>query len=83
MLQLISSEYVACMNLVFNFLQVVIKAVSNDSLALGFELVKVINYLATEECCAILKCRLVDDNLCTLCLDALHDAQNGKLTEIA
>lgn len=79
MLQLISSEYVACMNFVFNFLQAVIKAVCNDSL--GFELVKVINNLATEECCAILKCRLVDDNLCTLCLDALHDVLNGKLTE--
>ena len=51
-------------------------------MALLLELVEVIDNLGTEECRAVLKCRLVDDDLRTLGLDALHHALDGTLAEV-
>ena len=81
-LKLVPAEYVASIDLVFNVLQAIIKAVGNDGFALCLELVKIINDFAAEECSAVFKCWLVDNYFCTLCLYTLHDALDGRLTEV-
>ena len=47
---------------------------SYDGLALCLESIHIIYHLTTKESTAILQSWLIDDNLCTLCLDTLHDA---------
>ena len=42
----------------------------------------VVNDLAAEKSAAVFQCRLVDDNLCALCLDTFHDSLNGRLAEV-
>ena len=79
---LVSSENVASVYLLHYVIQASIISVSNDSMALRFELLQVINNFAAEECCAVFQCWFVDNNFCTLCLYALHDALNGRLPEI-
>ena len=80
--ELVATENVSCIYFVINVIQTCIVSVSNDSMTLGFKLLQVIYYFAAKECSTIFKCWFVDDNLCTLSLDALHDALNGRLTEI-
>ena len=70
------------MNLILHIIQTNIVAVSDDGMALCLESCQVIDYLATEESAAVFKCRLVDDNLCSLCFDAFHDSLNGRLAEV-
>ena len=79
---LVSPENIPCIHLAFHVFQTVVKAVGNDGLALCLEFVKIIYDLAAEEGGAVFKGRLVDDDFCTLGLDALHDALYGTLTEI-
>lgn len=51
-------------------------------MALCLELCQVVDHLAAEECGAVFKGWLVDDDLCALCLNALHDALDGGLAEV-
>ena len=76
-LKLVPAEDIARIDFVFNVLQAIIKAVGDNGFAFGFKVIKIINDLAAEECSAILKGWLVDNYLCTLCLDTLHDALDG------
>ena len=73
----VSAEDVACVDFVFHVIQAIIEAVGDDGMTLGFELFEVIHDLAAEEGGAVLKGWLVDDDLGSLCLDALHDALDG------
>ena len=75
--KLVSAEDVARVDFVFNVLQAIVKAVGDDGFALRLEVGEVVHYFAAEEGGAVLQCWLVDDNLGTLCLDALHDALDG------
>ena len=43
---------------------------------------QVILYSTTEEGATLLQCWLINDHLCTLCLDTLHEALNGRLAEV-
>ena len=43
---------------------------------------QVIDYFAAKEDAAIFECWLINDHLCTLYLDTLHDALNGRLAEV-
>ena len=54
----------------------------DDGVALCLELCQVVDHLAAEECGAVFKGWLVDDDLSTLSLDTLHDALNGRLAEV-
>ena len=73
----VSAEDVACVDFVFHVIQAIIEAVGDDGMTLGLELFEVIHDLAAEEGGAVLKGWLVDDDLGSLCLDALHDALDG------
>ena len=73
----VSAEDVACVDFVFHVIQAIIETVGDDGMTLGFELLEVIHDLAAEEGGAVLKGWLVDDDLGSLCLDALHDALDG------
>ena len=75
--KLVSAEDVACVDFVFHVIQAIIETVGDDGMTLGFELFEVIDNLAAEEGGAVLKGWLVDDDLGSLCLDALHDALDG------
>ena len=79
---LISSEYISCIYLVLNIVEAVVKAVGNDSFAKTLKFVKVVNDTTAKECCAILKCRLVDDNLGTFSFYTFHNALNSRLAEV-
>mgnify|MGYP006981243745 CR=1 FL=1 len=48
-----------------------------------FELIEVVDYLTAEETGAVLKSRLVNNHLCTFCLDTFHDALNRRLTKLS
>ena len=80
--KLVATENVSCIYFVINIIQTSIVSVSNDGMTLDFKLLQVIYYLAAKECSTIFKCWLVDDDFCALCFDALHDALNGRLTEV-
>ena len=79
---LISSKNIPSINFLFHIFQTIIIAVGYDSMALGFENIKIIHHLASEESCPIFQCRFINNHLSTLCLDALHDTLNGTLTEV-
>ncbi len=51
-------------------------------MALCLELLQVVHHLAAEEGAAVFEGWLINDYLCTLCLDALHDALDGTLAEV-
>lgn len=71
---LISSKYVSRINFFLYIIQTSIILVGDNRLALRFESVQVIYYLAAEERAAVFKCRFVDYHLSALRLDTLHDA---------
>lgn len=79
---LISSENVACIYFFFHIVEACVVAVGDDGVTFRLELRQIVYHLTAEECGAVFKGWLVDDDLCTLCLDALHDALNGRLTEV-
>ena len=51
-------------------------------MALSLECCHIVHHLTTKESTAILQCWLIDDNLCTLCLDSLHNTLDGRLAEV-
>ena len=59
-----------------------VEAVGDYGFGTPLEFVEVVDYFAAEEQCAVFQCRLVDYHLGTLRLDTLHDALDGRLTEI-
>ena len=73
----VSAEDVARVDFVFHVLQAIVEAVGDNGMTLGFKLFEVVYNFATEEGGAVLKGWLVDDDLGSLCLDALHDALDG------
>ena len=75
--KLIPAEDVARVDFVFHVIQTIIETVGDDGMTLGLELFEVVDDLAAEEGGAVLKGWLVDDDLGSLCLDALHDALDG------
>lgn len=79
---LVSPENITCINLFFHIVQAVVVAVGNDSLTLGFELCEVVDNAAAKEGSTVNESGLVDDDFCALGFDALHDALNGRLTEV-
>lgn len=81
-LRLIASEDVARVDFILHVFQTVVEAVGNDGLALCLELRHVIDDTAAEECGAIGERRLIDYDLGTFGLYALHDALYGRLSEV-
>lgn len=79
---LVSTEQVAGIDLLLHIVQAAIVAVGNNGLAALLELVQIVDNLAAKEGSAILQSRLIDDNCRALGLDTLHDALNGRLTEV-
>ena len=79
---LISSKYISCVNFILYIVQTCVIAVSDDCMAFCLEGIQIVNDLAAEKSAAVFKCRLVDDNLCSLCFDAFHDSLNGRLAEV-
>ena len=81
-IRLVTTEDVARIDLVLNIVEASIIAVGDDGLTLCLELIEVIDHLAAEEAAAIFECWFIDDDLCALGLDTLHDTLNSRLTEI-
>ena len=79
---LISSEDVSCIDLILYIIKAGIIAVGYDGIGLCLELGKIIDYEAAEESAAIFKGWLIDDDIGSLSLDALHDALYGRLAEV-
>ena len=81
-LSLISSKYIPGIYLILYIIQTDIIAVGDDGMALCLESCQVIDNLAAEEGATLFECWFIDDDLCTLCLDTLHDALNCRLAEV-
>ena len=79
---LVALENVARVNLIFYVIEASIITVGDDGLALGLELIEVVDDLRAEEGGAVFEGGLVDDDLGTFGLDALHDALDGALAEV-
>ena len=79
---LISSKNISSIYLILHIVQTSIIAVGDDGMALSLEGFKVVLNSTTKESTTLLQCWLIDDNLCTLCLDTLHDALDGSLAEV-
>ena len=73
----ISHEDISCINLLLGIIQAGIIAVGDDGMALCLEGFEVVLYSTAKEGAAIFQGWLIDDYLCTLCLDTLHDALDG------
>lgn len=78
----ISPEYIPCIDLILHIVEHGVITVGDNGLRLTLELVEVVDKTAAKECRTIFKCWLVDDDLGTLGLDALHDTLNARLAEI-
>ena len=79
---LISTEDVSCIDLFLYIVQDCVVSISDNCLTLRLELLYVINHLAAKEGSSVFKSRLVDDDLSSLCLDALHHSLDGTLSEV-
>ena len=79
---LVPTEYISCIDLLLYIIQTSIIAIGDDGMALGLEGFEVVLYFTTEEGAALFQGWLIDDYLCTLCLDTLHDALDGRLAEV-
>ena len=80
--KLVAAEDVAGIDLGGNVAEGVVEAVGDDGFAAGLEGGEVVDDEAAEEGGAIGERGLVDDDLGTLGLDALHDALDGGLAEV-
>ena len=80
--ELISTENISCIYLIFNIIETHIIAVGDNGLGLLFEGRKVIDYPTAKEGAAVFERWLIYNNLCSLRLDALHNTLYGRLTEI-
>ena len=81
-INLISAEYISSINLILYIIQTSIVAVGDDGMTLCLEDIKVVLYSATKEGAVFFQGWLIDDDLCTHCLDTLHDALDGTLAEV-
>ena len=72
----VSAEQIPCVDLVLHIVKACIVAVGQNGLTLPLELVEIVDHHRAEEGLAILQRRLIDNDLCALGLDALHDALN-------
>ena len=79
---LIPVEQVPRVDLVPDVVEAAVVAVGDDCLTLGLEPGEVVDDFAAEEGVAVLERWLVDDDLGTLGLDALHYALDGALAEV-
>ena len=79
---LVSTEDVTSVNLILYIIKARVIAVGDNRMALCLECVKVVYHLASEEGASIFERWLIDNHLCTLCLDSLHDALDGRLAEV-
>ena len=79
---LISAEEVAGIDFGLDVVEDGVVAVGNDGLGALLEVFQIVYHTTTEEGGAVLKSGFVDNNFCSLGLDALHDTLNGALTEI-
>lgn len=70
----VSSEDISCVDLVLDIVKTGGVAVGYDGMALLLELCDVVDNLASEECAAVFKGRLVDDDFRPFRLDTLHHA---------
>ena len=77
-----SSEYIPGIYLLLHVIKTGVIAVCDDGMALCLESCQIIDYLATKEGAAVFQCWFIDDDLCSLCLDAFHDSLNGRLAEV-
>lgn len=78
----ISSKDITCINLILHIIQASIVAVGDDGIALCLECFKVVLNTASKEGAALFQGWLIDDYLCALCLDSLHDTLDGRLAEV-
>ena len=79
---LISTEYVSCIYFILTITEALVEAVGDDGICLSLELGEVVNNEAAEEGAAVFNGWLIDDNVGSLGLDALHDALYGRLAEV-
>ena len=79
---LIPTEEVAGVDFGLDVVEHGVVAVGDDGLGLGLERRKVVDDTAAKEGAAIGQRGLVDDDLGSLGLDALHDALDGAVTEV-
>ncbi len=81
-INLVSSEYIPCINFFLYVIKAHVIAVGDDCMALSLESLHVIHHLAAEESASVLKRWLIDNHPGSLCLDTLHDALDGTLAEV-
>ena len=81
-MKLISSKYVAGVDLLLDVVEAGVVSICDDGVALLFEFGEIIHHEAAEEGGAVLEGGLVDDDLGTLGFDALHHALDGALAEV-
>lgn len=79
---LVSPKDIPCIHFVLHIVKAAIVAVGDDGMSLLLEGIKVVDDFAAEEGLAIFEGWLVDDDLSTLRLDALHDTLNAALAEV-
>ena len=79
---LIAAEEVAGIDLIFHVVEDGVVAVGDDGSGLGLELGEVVDDATAEEGGAVLEGGLIDNDLRALGFDALHDALDGRLTEV-
>ena len=75
-------EDIPCIHFISHIIQATIVAVGDDGIALTLEGVEVVDHLGAKEGLAIFQRGLVDNDIGTLGLHALHDALDGALAEI-
>ena len=80
--KLVSAKQIARIYFLLNIVQTAIVAVGNNGLTALLEFRQIIHDFTAKEGRTILQRRLIDDDRCALCLDTLHDALNGGLTEV-
>ena len=82
LINLIPSEEVSCINLILYIVETRIIAVGDDGIGLSLELGEVVDYKAAKEGAAVFEGRLIDDDIGSLGLNALHDTLDGGLAEV-
>lgn len=79
---LIATKDISGVKLILNVRKALVKAISNNGFALGFEDGEVVYDFVTFKAFPISKGWLVNDNFDSLGFDAFHDALNSGLTKV-
>ena len=79
---LIPTEEVAGIYFGLDVVETGVVAVGDDGLGEKFELAQIVYDEASEECGTVFEGGFVDDDFCSLCLDAFHNALDAGLAEI-